>query len=60
MSQALKQSKIQILDLPQLAELNKSQQRQVRGGAELLTTTRYYFEADGLDELQIYQIEGLH
>lgn len=28
--------------------------------AELLTNTRYYFEADGLDALQIYQLEGLN
>jgi phage tail-like protein len=27
--------------------------------AELLTNTRYYFEADGLDALQIFQLEGL-
>lgn len=28
--------------------------------AELLTNTRYYFEADGLDALQIYQMEGVN
>jgi phage tail-like protein len=28
--------------------------------AELLTNTRYYFEADGLDALQIYQLEGVN
>lgn len=28
--------------------------------AELLTSARYYFEADGLDELQIYEFQGLN
>jgi phage tail-like protein len=28
--------------------------------AELLTNTRYYFEADGLDALQVFQFEGLN
>lgn len=28
--------------------------------AELLTNTRYYWEADGLDMLEIYSIEGLN
>jgi phage tail-like protein len=28
--------------------------------AELLTNTRYYYEADGLDSLEIYAIEGLN
>jgi phage tail-like protein len=27
--------------------------------AELLTNTRYYWEAEGIDMLQIYQVEGL-
>jgi phage tail-like protein len=28
--------------------------------AELLTNTRYYWEGDGIDMLEIYQIEGLN
>jgi phage tail-like protein len=28
--------------------------------AEILTNTRYYYEADGLDALQIFQVEGLN
>jgi hypothetical protein len=59
MSQSTKQSKLQIQDIFQLVELNEAQQMQVKGSAELLTNTRYYWGGVGIERLEIYQIQGL-
>lgn len=40
--------------------LDDAVQEQITGGPELLTNTRYYWEGDGIDRLEIYQIEGLN
>lgn len=52
--------KIEELALSEISPLNAEEIKRVVGGAELLTNTRYYWEGDGIDKLEIYQIEGIN
>jgi hypothetical protein len=62
MSQALKQSKIQILDLPQLVELGGKQQRQIRGGSASIKVDSQQIKADSQElllETLVFMHEGV-